>query len=552
MISALIGGIGLFLLGMTLMTEGLKTAAGGALRDVLGRFTGGPFQAFASGAALTALVQSSSATIVMTIGFVSAGLLTFAQAIGVIFGAAVGTTSTGWLVAFLGLKYSVSVLALPLVGVGALLHLLGRRRVASIGLVVAGFGLIFVGIDTLQLGMTALADRFELGAISAEPLTGRLLLVAIGILMTVVMQSSSAAVATTLAALHVGSIELDQAASLVIGQNVGTTVTAGLAALGASMPARRTALAHILLNTFSGAAALALLPIYLALMGAAARVGGFDAAEQIALFHTTFTLVGVMVLLPLTRPYADIISRLVVDREPRLTRYLDASVRSVPSVAVEAARRTIVETAAAVMVVARPALLAGSLRHADHERLETAARAMVETRGFLDGVRSSPDDSPEYDRHLAALHSIDHVERLIDGLRDLPAEGWFRSDPTLDSVASEAQNGLSLLVGWLDAGRSGAEEPDLEELSRSIAERRRAHRPFVMAETAAGRIPPDVALRTLDAMRWIDRLVYHAWRLSHHLGSGGAAADGAGGEKFDDPPETVTASPDSAREGKSP
>ncbi len=137
MTAAILGGIGLFVLGMLLMTEGLKAAAGAALGALLARFTGGPTKAFLSGAAVTAVVQSSSATTLTTIGFVSAGLLTLTQAIGVIFGAAVGTTSTGWLVAFLGLKYSVGVLALPLVGVGALMRLVGgappRARAAGQG-----------------------------------------------------------------------------------------------------------------------------------------------------------------------------------------------------------------------------------------------------------------------------------------------------------------------------------------------------------------------------------------------------------------------------------
>jgi len=240
----MLGGIGLFLLGMILMTDGLKTAAGNALRKALARFTGGPLSALLSGATLTALVQSSSATTLATIGFVSAGILTFEQAVGVVFGANLGTTSTGWLVSLLGFKVSIAAFALPMVGAGALANLLGRGRWRAAGLAVAGFGLIFVGIDQLQVGMAGLATRLDPSMLPGDNLAGRLALVGLGVLMTVVMQSSSAAVATTLAALHAGTIGLDHAAALVIGQNVGTTVTAGLAAIGASTAARRTALAH--------------------------------------------------------------------------------------------------------------------------------------------------------------------------------------------------------------------------------------------------------------------------------------------------------------------
>ncbi|MFP5380591.1 MAG: Na/Pi symporter, partial [Vicinamibacteria bacterium] len=179
-----------------------------------------------AGAGITALVQSSSATTLATIGFVSAGLLSLPNAIGVVIGANIGTTATGWLVSLLGLKLSIGKIAMPLIGVGALLRLLARERLAQAGLALAGFGVIFVGIDALQAGMAALAGRVDPAQFPVAGLAGRLLLVLLGVLMTVIMQSSSAAVATTLTALSGGAITLDQAAALVIGQNVGTTVTA--------------------------------------------------------------------------------------------------------------------------------------------------------------------------------------------------------------------------------------------------------------------------------------------------------------------------------------
>jgi phosphate:Na+ symporter len=519
-ISALLGGIGLFLLGITLMTDALKLLGGGALRDVLGRFTGGPLQAFVSGTAMTALVQSSSATIVTTIGFVSAGLLRFPQAVGVIFGAAVGTTSTGWLVAFLGLRYSVSALALPLVGVGALLRLLGRGRAPSMGLALAGFGLVFIGIDTLQLGMAALSERIDLALLAREGFAGMLLLVAIGILMTVVMQSSSAAVATTLAALHAGTIGLEQAAVLVIGQNTGTTVTAALASIGAPVPARRTAVAHIVLNAFSGLIALLMLPLYRELLLGLTDRGVLGAAESIALFHTSFNLVGVAILLPLSRRYTDLITRLVPDRGPRLTRFLGADVARVPAVAVEAARRVVVEVAAVAVAGARSMLLSGALREPERRNLEAARGAVRETRSFLAGVRSSPELEAEYRQHLNLLHAIDHAERLIDALQEQPRPGWTESGSPLGSVAAEAADALVETLAWLELGADGP-APGLAPVSRSIAERRRAQRPQIMALTAAGRVDPHSGLEILDAMRWIDRVLYHAWRAAHHLAGGG-------------------------------
>ncbi|EIM39317.1 Na/Pi-cotransporter II-like protein [Acinetobacter sp. HA] len=164
----LCGGIGLFLLGMTLMTDGLKDIAGESLRQWLGRFTGSPLKAMSSGIIFTLIVQSSTATTLATIGFVSAGILTFAQSVGVIIGANIGTTSTGWMVALLGVKFSIGQFALPLITAGALLKILAQGRLALTGLVIAGFGLIFFGIELLQVAMSSLANRIDLSYLAPK------------------------------------------------------------------------------------------------------------------------------------------------------------------------------------------------------------------------------------------------------------------------------------------------------------------------------------------------------------------------------------------------
>lgn len=520
MITSLLGGVGLFLLGMLLMSDGLKTAAGEALRDVLARFTGGPVKALLSGAVLTALVHSSSATIVTTIGLVSAGLLTFSQAVGVVFGAAIGSTSTSWLVAFLGLKFSISVLGLPLVGVGALLRLLGRGRLVAIGAVLAGLGLIFVGIDTLQAGMNLVAGRLDVTRIAGEGIGARLLLVVVGTLMTVVMQSSGAAVATTLAALSSGTLSIDQAAALVIGQNAGASAPAVLASIGAMAPARRTALTHVVLNTTSGVLALLTLPLWLvALRVLEARLGGPGA---IAVFHTGINVVCVLLLLPVTDRFATFVARRVPDRGPALTRHLDTSAYAIAPVAVDAARRTVREIAAEL-------LRSSSARLSDTERapaahleqaLAAAEHALAQSRAFLAGVQTSADAGASHTRHLGVLHAIDHLERLVSAIRREGPFRMLRRDPTLrrwsEALAAAFADAAVGMEG--DAGSSPA--PQLEPLSRELAQRRRQHRPSVLERTAGGALDPQEALRRLDAMRWLDRLAYHAWRAALHLGEG--------------------------------
>jgi phosphate:Na+ symporter len=516
MIVTVAGGIGLFLLGMVLLTDGLTTAAGAALRGVLGRFTGGMTRAVLSGAGLTALVQSSHATVLTTIGFVSAGLLTLRQAIGVIFGANIGTTSTGWIVSLLGLRLSIGAAALPLVGIGALMRLLARDRLAGAGLAVAGLGLIFFGIDVLQDGMASLSERIAPDSLPPATLSGRVLLVVIGILMTVVMQSSSAAVATTLTALHSGAISLEQAAALVVGQNVGTTVTAALAAVGASVPARRTAVAHIMFNLLTGVVAFFLVPTAVLLESAAAAyIGGAEPAVLIAAFHTAFNVAGVLLLVPFIGPFTRLVQRIVPERGTSITRHLDPSVAEMPQVAVEAARRAIMEAGDVVVATLHRALLAprrDTLRPAD---LDTADEALRETRRFLGRVPTG-DRDVEHARHLSAHHAIDHLGRLIDRLRfHTPADDT--DDEAFDRLRNEAAEMTARLRPWLQSGTGEPYVADWQEFSTRVASRRRADRALTLQRTATGLLDPDVANANLEAMRWLDSSAYHLWRALHHL-----------------------------------
>jgi phosphate:Na+ symporter len=219
---AILGGVGLFLLGMTVMTDGLKALAGSALRTVLAKAAATPLSGAFWGAGVTLLVQSSSAVTMTTIGLVSAGLLTFPQGLGLVFGANVGTTGTGWLVALVGVRVSLASYALPMIFAGALAKLLGGRRIAAWGGAVAGFALVLYGLTTLQQGMGGLAESLhpsDLPAVLgtpgvgwAEGAIGLVSLIAVGLAMTAVMQSSTAAIAVTISAFFAGAVNLEQGA----------------------------------------------------------------------------------------------------------------------------------------------------------------------------------------------------------------------------------------------------------------------------------------------------------------------------------------------------
>lgn len=542
----LVGGIGLFLLGMVLLTDGLKTFAGEALRGALIRFTGTPAKAFCSGALVTALVQSSSATTVAVIGFVSAGLLSFPQALGVVMGASFGTTGTGWIIAGLGLKISLGFYALPLVGAGALLRLLGRGRVPALGLALAGFGLIFIGIETLQTAMRGLSALFDLAVLPAGGLKGHLLAMLVGVVLTVLMQSSSAAVATTLTALHTAVINFEQAAALVIGAAVGTTITGVLATIGAGVPARRTALAHVGFNLATGLVALVLLPVFLRLIIWAQQHLGLDpGVMSLAAFHTAFIGVGVAVFLPRVNAFARLIERWVPERDAAITRHLDATLLATPPVALEATRRALVDTSVATLdvllgtlAVTGPAgagVVAGGATdqarvRAALERIESFLPRIPSGEGGIDGLA---------ERRIAQAHAIDHLSRLQS--RFSPPEGVLLAlrHPDSKGARSMAERVLVLTRDGLQAElesditaagneASPAWREEVADLARRLAEERRGRRPAVLARIAAGRETSAEGLGLLDAMRWLDRLGYHAWRIGRHLGADkhGCAGEG--------------------------
>jgi phosphate:Na+ symporter len=345
----LAGGLGLFLLGMSMMTDGLKLAAGPALERILIAATHTRWHALGSGLLVTALVQASGAVTVATIGFVNAGLLGLGPALWLLFGSNVGTTTTGWIVALIGLKFDIEALALPLIGVGVVMRLTGEgSRRGALGTALAGFGLLFFGIALLQEAFGGLAGQIRLpqgeGALSV------LAQVAVGALMTVAMQSSSAAIVITLTATQGGLLSVQGAAAVVIGANIGTTFTAALAAVGATPNARRAAAAHVIFNVLTGAVALALLPWMIGVLSAAREALGMapDPAAKLALFHTIFNVLGVLIMLPLAAPLTRWLERRFrrAEEDEARPQHLDRTLLGVPSLALQALDRELRRLAA--------------------------------------------------------------------------------------------------------------------------------------------------------------------------------------------------------------
>ncbi len=518
----LLGGIGLFLLGMVLLTDGIKSYAGDALKAGLMRFTGTPLKAFGSGALVTAMVQSSSATTVTVIGFVSAGLLTFPQAIGVVFGASLGTTGTSWIVSVLGLKVSLGFYALPLVGVGAFIRLLGRGRWRPLGLALGGFGLIFIGIETLQTAMSGLSGVFDLASLPSEGFLAHLLAMLIGILLTVIMQSSSAAVATALTALHAGAINFEQAASVVIGAAIGTTVTGALAAIGGTTPAKRTACAHILFNLATGLIAVLLLPLFLSgILWAQDNLGLERGAISLAAFHTAFIGLGVLLFLPFVDQFARWIERILPDRsEPTLLHHLDKSLLHTPPVALEASRRAMTEVAAEIFLLASEAIRQKP-ETAAYERKEQAALKLAAIQEFFEKIPSGSDEQPISESRVAQVHAIDHLTRMHSHLFPPSGNRELLQHPRIRDAAARACHLLDLAAQGFSGEVEGEWWHQVQEEASNLTEVRRFERPALLNETSVGGWHTAKALELLDVIRWLDRLGYHTWRISNYLAGPG-------------------------------
>lgn len=343
----------MFLYGMNLMSSGLQKAAGSKLRTLLSRITSNPFKGVLTGFGITSVIQSSSATTVMVVGFVSAGLLTLSQAIGVIMGANIGTTMTAWIISIFGFKADISILAVPLMAVGFILSNAKRDKLKSIGEFVIGFSLLFLGLSLMKNSIPDLSTTPEVLSFiqgwSGKGFISVLLFLLLGTVMTLILQSSSATVALTLIMLNMGWIHFDMAAAMVLGENIGTTITANIAAAVGNVNAKRAALAHTFFNVFGVIWALIFFHPFVNMVQD--LVGLMNVGEQtslvygISMFHTMFNLINTCILIWFTSGIEKIVKFVIKDKPSKdKTKivYLDSGLIDTPELALsEACRETV-------------------------------------------------------------------------------------------------------------------------------------------------------------------------------------------------------------------
>jgi len=560
---SVLGGVGLFLLGMSVMTTGLKAMAGSGLRATLSKAAATPLSGAFWGAFVTLIVQSSSATTMTTIGLVSAGLLTFSQGLGLVFGANVGTTGTGWLIALIGVRVSLTAYALPMIFVGALIKVLGRGRVSAAGGALAGFALVLFGLTTLQQGMSGVAEQLHpsnLPAVSGAGVSvwssvfGVFALIVVGLAMTAVMQSSTAAIAVTLSAHFAGAVAIDQACALIIGQNIGTATSSAMAALGASSTAKRLALAYILFKLIAAVIALAFFPVTIPLLFRASKT--IDGVTLLAAYHTAYNVVGVAVLLPLVDWFTRIVERLLPERGSPLTRSLDKAALVTPLAAEEAVRRTVARSLGAMCGSIADALMPasqGPSARVSREAISTTdvSGALRQAREFISETSGPPESEAEQERLTSTLHALDHASRIAEvageteDFASVPGGSEYERAARLCAEAMRHAVAIADEVGALpdtpaQAARAlegtqavtaqGAPTKQalvqLEYCASALRELQGAHRKVTLGSVASGSVSADEAITRVDRVRRFDALAHHAWRSAAHLaGSGTAAAN---------------------------
>ena len=368
----------MFLYGMNLMSSGLQKAAGERLRGFLSSMTSSPAKGVLTGLGVTTVIQSSSATTVMVVSFVNAGLLTLAQAISVIMGANIGTTVTAWLVSWLGFKADISIFAVPLMALGFILSISKKSNRRNISELIVGFSLLFLGLSLMKGSVPDLSQNPDALAFiqqwQGHGFGSVLLFLALGTILTLVLQSSSATMALTIMMLNFGWIKFDMACAMVLGENIGTTITANIAAAVGNVSAKRAALAHTVFNVFGVIWALIFFTLFLKLVGAVtagifglpdpagehfAIIQGTDGAQTasqtaalygLSMLHTMFNLINTLILIWFVPQIETLVCKIIKNRkedekEVHRLKYINAGPLATPELAVEQASKEIVHFA---------------------------------------------------------------------------------------------------------------------------------------------------------------------------------------------------------------
>ena len=483
----LVGSLGLFLFGMKMLSESLQKVAGDKMRNILAAMTSNRFKGILTGLLVTMIIQSSSATTVMVVSFVNAGLLSLVQSVGVIMGANIGTTFTAWLISLLGFKFSISALSLPLIGIGFPLVFSKKSSRKSWGELAVGFALLFLGLDFLKGSVPNISDQPEilsfLANYTSHGFFSIIIFVAIGSLLTVVIQSSSATMALTLVMCNNGWISFDLAAAMVLGENIGTTITANIAAAVANASAKRAARAHLIFNMFGVVWMLFIFRSFIGMIGNfVVDMGGDSPFETpagvpiaLSIFHSTFNIINTFLLVWFTPLIVNLVSRLVpikeTEEEEFRLKHIEIGMLSTAELSLLQAKKEIINYAN------RSFKMFGFVRELFREtneknffklyeridKYETISdRVEVEIATYLNKV-STHDLSDESSRRLQAMFKIiSEIESISDCNYNLAktlrrkrvANIWFNQETrdNLNHMFDLAEEALNVMIDNLEIG----------------------------------------------------------------------------------------------------
>ena len=510
-IFTLLGALGMFLYGMNLMSSGLQKAAGDRLRGFLSAMTSSPFKGVLTGLGITTVIQSSSATTVMVVSFVNAGLLTLAQAIGVIMGANIGTTVTAWLVSWLGFKADISILAVPLMLLGFLFSNSKKNQRQNIGELIVGFCLLFLGLSFMKESVPDLNETPQVldfvKSWAGHGFGSVLIFLVFGTLLTLVLQSSSATMAITLIMLSMGFIPFDMACAMVLGENIGTTITANIAASVGNTQAKRAAMSHTIFNVFGVIWALIFFKPFLGLVGKVIEVifglpdpasEGFAVTGQntpdataalygLSMLHTLFNTINTLILIWCVK----LIEKAVVwiiktpknqEQEVFRLKYISAGPLATPELATEQAFDEIIHFAE----ISRNGLgyAREAIKETDSDKFEELRAKLVkyeeisdrieyEIAAFLNAV-SAGDISEETSRKIKAMYKIigemeslgdsgESISRILSRRNIHKKEFDRETVKRLEDMVAAIDNAYAAMIVNLNAAHKG----ELENISNA-------------------------------------------------------------------------------------
>lgn len=343
----LLAGLGIFLFGMYLMEESIRLLSGRAFKHFIRRYTSTRLRGIISGTVATAVLQSSSAVSLMILAFTGAGIMTTLNAIGVVIGSNLGTTVTAWVVASVGFKLKIEILSLPFIGIGGLILIfLGKSvRWVNVSKLLVGFGFLFMGLDYMKQSVEAMAMEFDIGVLDGLP---RIVYAIAGLVLTALIQSSSAALAIVLTSLHSGLISFDTACLMVIGSNVGTTVTVIIGSIGGVSAKIKVALSHLVFNLITAIAAFFLLPIMVYVIKTWLGFGS-EPVLGLAAFHSMFNLLGVILFFPFIGLLANLLDKMVKEKTATVTTFIHHAPAEIPEASILAMRKEVIRMIRLVM-----------------------------------------------------------------------------------------------------------------------------------------------------------------------------------------------------------